>query len=205
MKTETNIPTSKLAMTIKPITIAFLLLAAASIARAQNQEARERQLLTLGEPSIVSRDYIQEELKLSEDQTRKLSEKLPDYLKASDAREKLWVFLQETLNPEQFTRLRQLELQHEGPPALFRPEIAKELKITDEQRNQFMGLIQDMQMKIEPLMKEAKSGGNPEEIRPKVIKLRQDCQTTMEVLMSDAQKAQWKEMIGAPFDTLRHH
>ncbi len=32
-----------------------------------------------------------------------------------------------------------------------------------------------------------------------------DCLGKMEVLMSDAQKAQWQEMTGKPFDTLRHH
>ncbi len=51
----------------------------------------------------------------------------------------------------------------------------------------------------------SKSGENPEEIRPKVIKMRQDCQGHMEALLSDSQKMQRKEMIGKPFDTLRHH
>ena len=31
-------------------------------------------------------------------------------------------------------------------------ETAKGLKITDEQRKQFMGLVQDMQKKIQPLI-----------------------------------------------------
>ena len=39
---------------------------------------------------------------------------------------------------------------------------------------QFVGVIQDMQEEIAPLIKEAKSGANPEEIRPKVIKIRKD-------------------------------
>ena len=179
-------------MKLKSITIAVLLLSAASIPWAS-------------EPSIVTRDYIQEELKLSESQKQKLLEKVPGYLNTAGAQEKIWALLEETLNTEQFKRFQQLELQHEGPPALFRPEIAKELKIKDEQRSQFMVLIQDMQKKIEPLMKEAKSGGNPEEIRPKVLKMRQDCQEKMEALMSEAQKKQWKEMAGEPFDTPRHH
>ena len=180
---------------IASITIIACLLLAAIIVRA-------------GEPSIITRDYIQEELKLSDDQKQTLQKKLPDYVKDSGAQEKLWAFLKETLNAEQFKRFQQLELQHEGPPALFRPEIAKELKITDEQRQQFMGLIQEMQMKIQPLMKESKSAGNPEkleEFRLKVIKLRQDCLGKMAALMSDAQKKQWQEMTGKPFDTLRHH
>jgi hypothetical protein len=183
--------------------IALLWLAATCIGQAQDKEARRHQ--SPGEPGIISRDYVQEELDLSDDQKQKLQSKLPDYLNASDAQERLWAFLKETLNGEQFKRFQQLELQHEGPPALFRPGIAKKLQITDEQRNQFVALIQAMQKMIEPLMREAKSGGNPEEIRPKVIQLREDCQARVKALMSDAQKEQWKEMIGKPFDTLRHH
>jgi hypothetical protein len=191
---------------MKPISIATcLLLTAAGIAQAQDQGAGKRQLQTLGEPSIVSRDYIQEELKLSDEQRQELQKKLPGYLNISGAQEKLWAFLKETLNGGQFERFQQLELQHEGPPALFRPEIAKELQITDEQRNQFMSLVRDLQEKIEPLIKESTSGGNPEEIRRKVIKMRQDCQEKMEALMSAAQTRQWKAMLGKPFDTLRHH
>ena len=83
---------------------------------------------------------------------------------------------------------------------MVQPEIVKELKITDEQRKEFMGLIQDMTKEIEPLVKKARSGGNPQEILPKVITLRLDCQGRIEALLSDAQKKQWKEMIGEPFD-----
>ncbi len=37
----------------------------------------------------------------------------------------------------------------------------KTCKITDEQRKQFMAVVQDMQKKIAPLIKEAQSGGDP--------------------------------------------
>lgn len=44
-----------------------------------------------------------------------------------------------------------------------------------------------------------------DEFRLKVIKLRLDCLGKMVALISDAQKMQWQEMTGKPFDTLRHH
>jgi hypothetical protein len=56
-----------------------------------------------------------------------------------------------------------------------------------------------MQKEMEPLIKKSRSDGNPQEILPKVIKMRQDCQGKLEALLSDAQKKQWKEMIGRPF------
>ena len=83
------------------------------------------------------------------------------------AQEKLAAFLKETLKDDQRKRLGQLELQQEGAFVLMHGdgEIGKDLKITDEQRKQFMAVIMDMQKKIEPLIKEAQSGGDPKEIR----------------------------------------
>ena len=198
-------------MKLSPITslttIACLLLAAISITRAQDGKARNNET---GEPSIITRDYIQDEVKLSDEQKQKLSNNSPGFMKIVDAHdnEKIWAFVRETMNAEQFKRFEQLELQHEGPPALFRPQIANELKITDEQRQQFMGLVQEMTKAVQPLIQESKSAGTPEkmdEFRLKVIKLRMDCLGKMVALMSDVQKQQWQEMTGKPFDTLRHH
>ncbi len=148
--------------------------------------------------------------RVTSDQTQKLSKPSPDFMKILDSHDngKIWALLKETMNAEQFKRFEQLELQHEGPPALFRPQIAQELKITDEQRQQFVGLVQDMTKEVQPLIQKSKSAGTPEkmeEIRLSVIRLRLDCLGKMEALMNDTQKRQWQEMIGRPFDTLRHH
>jgi len=190
-------------------TIACLLLAAVGTAPAQDEKARKHQPES-GEPAIITRDYIQDELILSDDQKQKLQKTSPGFMKILNAHDngKIWAFLKETLNAEQFKRFEQLELQHEGPSALFRPQIAQDLKITGEQRSQFMGLVQEMTKEIQPLIKESKSAGNPgkmEEIRLTVIKLRMDCLGKIVALMSDAQKKQWNAMTGKPFDTLRHH
>jgi hypothetical protein len=114
--------------------------------------------------------------------------------------EKLAALLKETLKEDQVKRLRQLELQQEGAFALGRPDIGKELKITDDQRKQFMAVVQQLQKKIEPLIKEAQSGGNPEEIRPKIMKARKEYEGRIEAILTDAQKKQWKEMRGKPLD-----
>ena len=198
-------------MKLSPITslttIACLLLAAISITRAQDGKARNNET---GEPSIITRDYVQDECKLSDEQKQKLSNNSPGFMKivGTHDNEKIWAFIKESMNAEQFKRFEQLELQHDGPPALFRPKIAQELKITAELQKQFMGFVQEMQKQIEPLIKEGRSAVKPEkmeEFRLKVIKLRMDCLGKMLALMSDAQKKQWQEMTGKPFDTLRHH
>jgi hypothetical protein len=62
-----------------------------------------------------------------------------------------------------------------------------------------MAIVQDLQKKVEPLVKEAHSGGNPEEIRPRVMKIRKEHEAKIEALLTDDQKARWKAMLGKPF------
>ena len=49
-------------------------------------------------------------------------------------------------------------------------------------------------------MEEIQKGANPDKIRPKVFKLRLDLEAQLEALLTDAQKKQWKEMLGKPVD-----
>jgi hypothetical protein len=188
------------------------------------QDARRQVTETLGPPFLVFRDKVQEELKLSDEQKKKLDKRLQDTIqdtmqffqslgdKKPEERERelhayvekaqgnLTAFLEGALKEDQFKRLRQVMLQREGLFGLGHPEIMKELEITDKQRQQFMEVMQDMQQKMEPVMKEAQKGGKPEEIGPKLMKLRQEHEGKIEAILDDAQKKQWKEMLGKPLD-----
>jgi hypothetical protein len=117
-----------------------------------------------------------------------------------NAREKLAKQLKEALEPGQLTRLRQVTLQIEGAFALSQDEVRKELKITQEQMMKFMAIVQELHKKVEPLVKEAQSGGKPEEIRPKIEQLRKDQAEKLEAVLTDAQKKQWKELLGPKFE-----
>jgi hypothetical protein len=190
------------------------------------KEAREEIAKNLHGPFLVFRDAVQEELKLTGEQQEKLKEhlreRLPNIMQSlqsleglkgeerekklqafrQNSQEKLTAVLNATLKEEQSKRLHQLWLQQQGAFALFHggPEIAKAMKLTDEQRKQFVALVQELQTKIKPLIQEAQSGGNPEEIRPKVMKIRKEHERKIEALLTDAQKKQWKEMLGKPLD-----
>ncbi len=114
------------------------------------------------------------------------------------AQEKLTAVLKETLDEAQRKRLRELVLRREW---LFGDgESWRDLKVTAEQRKRFMAEIQQMQKKIAPLMEDAWKSGNPDEIRPKVLKLREDLQAKLETLLTDDQRKQWKEMLGKTVD-----
>ena len=105
------------------------------------------------------------------------------------------------MKEDQLKRLRQLIFQQEGLVAVIgHPDVAKELNITDDQRRQFMTVMQDLQKKVEPPSKQAQEGGDPQEIGPKIMKLRKEQEGKLEALLTDAQKKQWKEMLGKPFD-----
>ncbi len=200
--------------------------ALAVIAKGQDAETRMHLMHDLGGPFIVYRDPVQSELKLTGAQKQKLLDKQTEYVhetemvegtlkdKQPEEREqamqshrqqsaqKFWPILKEILKPDQFTRFQQLELQHEGPGGVFRPEIQQSLKITDEQRRQFISVVQDLQQTIKPMIERAQSGGNPEEIRPRVIKIIEAHEATIETLMSASQRKQWLAMRGKPFNTL---
>src|SRR5262249_2824185 len=155
------------------------------------EEARKQLIETLGGAFLVFRDKAQKELKLTDAQKEKLQEALPEHLQATmkvfeklqDAKpqerekalqehrrkshEKLEATLKDVLKASQQERLFQLQLQQAGPFALLgeHPTFVR-LKITRAQRKQFQEVVQQMQKKIEALMKKAEEGGNPDEIRP---------------------------------------
>lgn len=182
------------------------------------EEVRSKLTHNLGSSFLVFRDKVQGELKVTKEQKEKLEQHLRKLL--PDARQLLQkskrvkpgerekynqqthaemaAVLKETLNEGQRTRLRQLEVQREG---LFGDgENLKELQVTDEQRKQFAAPIQETQKKTATLMEEIPKGANPDEVRPKVLKLRLDLERELEALLTDAQKIQWKEMLGQPVD-----
>ncbi len=181
-------------------------------------EAVKRLRHELGGSFLVTRDKVQDELKMTRDQKEKLERHIPDLVQSfqkldglnpedrkkevnafrQKAQEKLAAALKETLSDDQRSRLRELVLQREG---LFGDgAVWTALQITDEQRRHFVSEIQQMQKTISPLIEEAKKSGNPDEIRPKVLKLRIELQTKLETRLTDAQKKQWKEMLGKPVD-----
>lgn len=194
-------------------------------AAAQVPEENRKQVVeALGTPFIVFRDRVLDELKVSDDQREKLMEyvlgqimetgpflesltnesgperekKLQEHRK--NALEKLAKRLMEVLDPSQLKRLRQLTLQQEGGFALGQEDVRKELKITQEQLKKFMGIVQDLQRKIEDLVKAAQAGRNPQELRANVEKVRKEHARQLEDVLTDAQKTQWKELLGPPFE-----
>jgi hypothetical protein len=187
-------------------------------------EARKPLVEALGGAFLVYRDKVQEELKVTEEQKQKLLQQFPEHVQETmklferlkelkpeerekamhehrrQSDEKLMAFLKDVLDAKQKERLFQLQLQREGTFALLgQHESFRKMNITDEQRKQFMEVVQEMQKKIQPLIKEAESTGKPEEVMPKIMKVRKEQEGKIEALLSDAKKKQWQELLGKPF------
>jgi hypothetical protein len=193
-------------------------------AGAQVPEENRKQLVeALGTPFIVFRDKVLDELKVSDEQKEKMmryameqimetgpflesltetgperEKKLGEHRKI--ALEKLAKHAKEVLQPGQLNRLRQVTLQREGGFALGQDDVRNELKISQEQLTKFMAVVQELQKNVESLVKEAQSSGKAEELRPKIEQLRKDHARKLEAILTDAQKKQWKELLGPPFD-----
>jgi hypothetical protein len=191
-------------------------------AQVPPDENRKQLVEALGTPFMVFRDKVLDEIKVSDEQKEKLldhmmtqimetgpfldsltetgeerEKKLNEHRKK--AHEKLAKSLKEVLKSEQLKRLRGITLQQEGGLALGQEDVQGELKITPEQLKKFMAITQELQRKIQSLIKEAQSGGKPEEIRPQVVKIREEYAKKLEAVLTDEQQKKWKDMLGEPF------
>jgi hypothetical protein len=208
------------------MTLGLVALSSQSVQRAAAQVPEEQRMQVveaLGAPFVVFREKVLDELKVSDEQKEKLMQHLMEQImetgpfldslektgqerekKLSEhrkhAQEKLAKHVKEVLEPRQLNRLRQVTLQQEGSFALGQGEIQKELKISQDQMKKFMAVVQELQKQVEPLVKQAQTGGNPEDIRPKIEKLRKDYAEKLEAILTDAQKKQWGELLGPRFE-----
>ncbi len=104
-------------------------------------------------------------------------------------------FLTDTLNAKQRKRLDQITMQFTALTQLTKPEVAKELKLSDEQVKKFMDLQTEARKALRDLI-ESKGTGKSE----KLAKLREDTRTKILAVLTDDQKAKVREMAGPPFE-----
>src|SRR5262249_32901392 len=100
----------------------------------------------------------------------------------------------EGLEPQQLKRLKQIQRQMDGAITLSSAEVAKDLKLTDDQKDKIRGVIREYDQEVTRL---AFGGGFDQE---RLKKLTKDALAAfVEVLTNDQRKA-WKELIGEPFE-----
>jgi Spy/CpxP family protein refolding chaperone len=133
----------------------------------------------LGNPSV------QKELKLTEEQQQKIPEAVQKALK-------------EVLEPAQYKRLQQIQLQLRGTAALREADVQKKLKMTAQQKDDLKTLFTDMQNELNELRKEAQ-GGNFGEMFQKMRELQKETDEKVMKLLTAEQKKAWRDMTGPEF------
>jgi Spy/CpxP family protein refolding chaperone len=194
-----------------------LVLAAAVVALVASPAMAQRQRQPrggggFGPAALLSQESVQKELKLSDDQVKKVKDlgeksreafsKLRD-LDREERTKKMQEINKETtkalssiLTKDQSKRLREINLQVQGTRAFNNPEVAKELNITDEQKKQLQDLNAGAREEITKIFQ---GEGSREEKAKKMAEFNKAQQAkALKVLTSEQQK-KWKEMTGKAF------
>lgn len=179
-----------------------------------------RMALQGGPAMLLSNTSVQKELKLSEEQVKKVKEftaaqmqkvqeviqealngggppdreKMQEMMKSgTEAAEK---FVKDTLKPEQQKRLKQISTQQMGLGAFANEEIAKALKITDEQKDKIKGLINEHRQDLQDLGRDRFT----QEGMAKLKTLNKQYMDKVTEWLTADQKTAWKELLGEPFE-----
>ena len=115
--------------------------------------------------------------------------------------------LETVLKPDQVKRLKQIQVQARGVSAFQNADIAKDLKLTDDQKKAVTDISADLQRELMEMGQDFFGGGFDQEKMTEFQKKSQELQKkTFEKVtakLTDDQKKTWKEMTGAPFDTAK--
>jgi alpha-mannosidase len=103
------------------------------------------------------------------------------------------------LNEEQYTRYQQLSLQQQGPPALARPEIAKEVGLSEAQQNQIRQIQQAQQEAMRSMM-QGGGGGDRQAMMEQMQAMREETNKKILAVLNAEQRAKWDSMLGKPFN-----
>jgi len=160
---------------------------------------------------LLRQASVRDDLKLSHDEAQKIHnftreqwEKAKEASKLPAAeRDKKFAamhdenhrFIDKTITKEQRKRLQEIELQVAGLMCLTRPEIAKKLKLTDEQ----MKRVHEMQKEGRQEMEDFIYTSKPEVRKEKLAELRKTSRDRMLELLTDEQEITWAQLQGKPF------
>jgi hypothetical protein len=164
-----------------------------------------------GTLALLSQKSVQNELKLSEDQVKKVKEltdkqresfrglrdlsqeerqkKMQERTKANEKA------VAEILKADQIKRVKQISWQLQGPRAFSDPAVADALKLTDQQKEK----VKTIQQETRTARGDRQGGGNREEARKKAEAARKSANEKLMNVLTTEQKTKWKELTGEPF------
>jgi hypothetical protein len=108
--------------------------------------------------------------------------------------------VREVLKPEQFQRLRQIELQEMGLRAFSDPEVVRSLRLTEEQRQRLNTAAEETAEQMRKLFKEGPRGSYLEGLKGLQARGQQAVERALAVLTAE-QRATWQRLVGEPFES----
>jgi hypothetical protein len=185
-------------------------------ARPADQPQRQRGKRMIAEEEVIEllllrQKSVREELKIGREETAKIfdftakqHEKAEKIHEMPEAERKAQfdrlmrddeAFLAAHLTPDQRKRLNQISMQLAGLMWVTRPAIARELKLTDEQKAK----AHEYQKEAREKVMEAIHTDNRDTRKQKLSELHKDNHDKLLSLLTAEQKEKWKELAGAPF------
>ena len=104
--------------------------------------------------------------------------------------------LTENLDKQQQLRLRRIGLQQQGLFALGDPAVQEQLPLTEEQRQGFVNIVQNIQRQIQSLQQQ--NQGNPRRFQQQLMKFRREQLERIKGMLTEDQKRRWSELVGQP-------
>jgi hypothetical protein len=161
---------------------------------------------------LLRQKSVQKELELSADVIRKVmefttaeSEEAGKALALGEAERKAEFeklakkndkFLTDNLTEKQGKRLDQITMQCTALTQLTKPEMIKELKLTDEQVKKFKEMQTEARKALVELFQSKERAGKTE----KFAKLREETRTKILALLTEEQKTKVRAIAGPPFE-----
>jgi Spy/CpxP family protein refolding chaperone len=160
---------------------------------------------------LLQRPDVQRELNLTEQQKTQIRQ-MQEAMRAAwqemrnlppqERRQKMEELRQKNdptkvLNESQKKRLREIELQAMGPTAFLQPEVADELKLTQEQRSRLQGIVMQQ---MQQLREQFQGGGFGQgQGVQNFQQIREQMEKQMLEVLTPAQREKWQQMQGKPF------
>ena len=104
-------------------------------------------------------------------------------------------FLADNLNAKQSKRLDQIFLQFTALTQLTKPEMIKELKMSDDQVKKFKEMQTGARKALAEVLRSKDAGKSQ-----KLAKLHQETRTKVLAVLTDDQKTKVRDMVGPPFE-----
>jgi hypothetical protein len=186
---------------MKSLYVSALAIAVAILAVSPALAQRQRGGGGFGGPGMyLNAKSVQEELKLSEDDAKKITDelgKLGRDLKPEERTEKTAKILSDNLKPDQLKRLNQIMWQRSGlSGAINNADVQTALKVDDKQKEKIKTIEEDFAKARRELFQGGGGGGGN---REKMQELRKKADEDLNAVLTDDQKKTWKDLLGTEF------